>query len=98
MKRGVPASVLLLGVLATFALFLVWPIWQVISVAFVGIPTAGQSQGFTLGYFAAIFLDADLRWGLINSATIAIAVTLLAVGISVHLALLSVRHEFVAKR
>ena len=84
-------------VLGIFAVFLIWPIWQIVRVAFIGIPTDGQSTVFTLGYFKHIFLDPVLRRGLINSAAIAICVTILCTVITLPLAMLSVRTEFTGK-
>src|SRR5258705_3412232 len=92
--RKLCSLLLLLLVLAIFAIFLLWPIWQVVRVAFVGVPTQGEQTGFTLGYFKAIFLDADLRRGLLNSAAIAVGVTVLCTLISLPLAMLSVRCDF----
>src|SRR5439155_9905742 len=64
---------------------------------FFGIPAAGQPSGFTLGYLKAIFLDADLRRGLLNSAAIAVAVTIVCMAIGVPLAMLSVKFDFAGK-
>jgi iron(III) transport system permease protein len=96
MRRGT-SYFLLAIVLAIFALFLLWPIYQVVRVGFFGIPVDGQAAGFTLGYFAAIFRDDDLRGGLFNSGLIAVCVTILCTLISVPLALLSVRFDFRGK-
>jgi len=95
--RRTGSYLLLALVLAIFAVFLLWPIYQVVRVAFFGVGTDAGSGGFTLGYFKAIFLDADLRQGLINSALIAIGVTIVCIFISVPLALLSVRYDFRGK-
>ena len=93
MRRN--GSYLLLAlVLIVFAVFLLWPIYQVVSVAFFGV---GADADFTLGYFRAIFLDADLRQGLLNSALIAIGVTAVCMLISIPLAVLSVRYDFRGK-
>jgi len=78
------------------ALFLLWPIWQVLRVAFFGVPNSGNA-GFTFGYFEEILLNDDLRGGLFNAAGIAICVTALCTIISVPLALLSVRYDFRGK-
>ena len=97
MRRPI-AWLLLAFILAIFALFLLWPIVLVVRVGFFGIPAPGQPpQGFTLDYLKAIFLDADLRRGLLNSAGIAIAVTAVCMLISVPLAVLSVRFDFAGK-
>lgn len=96
MRRGT-SYLLLAAVIAVFAVFLLWPIFQVVRVAFVGVPAEGQTQSFTLGYFKAIFLDPDLRRGIFNSAAIAVAVTCLCMLISVPLAMLSVRYDFFGK-
>jgi len=58
--RRTTSYLFLCVILLVFSIFLLWPIWQVVRVAFVGIPTQGQQTSFTLGYFKAIFLDADL--------------------------------------
>src|SRR3954470_22136790 len=97
MRSRAASWLLLIAVLAVFAIFLVWPVVVILRVGFFGIPTAGQPGGFTLEYIKAIFLDHDLRRGLINSAMIAIAVTLLCTIISVPLALLSVKYDFPGK-
>lgn len=94
-----PISWLLLTlILAIFAMFLLWPIVLVVRVGFFGVPVPGQPpQGFTLAYLNAIFLDPDLRQGLLNSAGIAIAVTAVCMLISIPLAVLSVRFDFAGK-
>jgi iron(III) transport system permease protein len=69
----------------------------ILRVGFFGIPTGGQSGGFTLTYVKAIFLDPALRRGLLNSAMIAVAVTIVCALVSVPLALLSVKYDFRGK-
>src|SRR4051794_4981549 len=68
-----------------FAIFLGWPIVQVVRV------------GISPAYIAAVFKDASLRQGLINSLSIAVLVTLVCLAISVPLAMLSVRFDFRGK-
>ena len=63
MRRGT-SYFLLAAVLAIFAIFLLWPIFQVLRVAFVGVPAEAQPQSFTLGYFKAIFLETVASVGL----------------------------------
>src|SRR4051794_14000836 len=83
--------------LAIFAIFLGWPIIQVVRVGFQGIPSEGKPAPFTLAYVAAVFKDPSLRQGLINSLTIAVLVTFTCLLISIPLAMLSVRYDFRGK-
>src|SRR3954467_9617013 len=84
-------------IILIFAIFLAWPIVQVVRVGFQGIRVEGKSAPFTLAYLAAVFKDESLRQGLINSLTIAVLVTLVCLLISVPLAMLSVRYDFRGK-
>jgi iron(III) transport system permease protein len=97
MTRLLRQSLLLLVILALFAAFLLWPIFQTVRVGLQGVPINGQYGPFTLAYLAAVFQDPLLRHGLLNSATIAICVTTLCTIISVPLALLSRRYDFHGK-
>jgi iron(III) transport system permease protein len=97
MRSRAASWFLLTLVLAVFAVFLLWPVVVIVRVGFFGIPTANQAGGFTLDYVRAIFLDHDLRRGLLNSALIAVAVTMVCTIISVPLALLSVKYDFAGK-
>lgn len=83
----------MLLILAVFGVFLIWPIAQVVHVGFTGL----DGGGFTFGYVLSIFQDHSLRQGLINSALIAVSVTLLCTAIAVPLAMMSVRLDFWGK-
>src|SRR5579871_493893 len=72
-----------------FAVFLIWPILQIVKTGFTR-----TSGGFTFEYFVLIFQDETLVLGLRNGAIVAILVTLLTVIASLPLAMLSVRHTF----
>ncbi|HEY1687026.1 MAG TPA: iron ABC transporter permease [Tepidisphaeraceae bacterium] len=72
---------------AFFGVFLIWPIAQGISAAFV------RHDQFTLEYFQLIFHDPVLMRGLLNSALVAIAVTVLCLLLSLPLAMV-MRYEF----
>src|SRR6266850_6624906 len=72
-----------------FAVFLVWPIIQIVAVGF-----RSKSGGFTLNYVYLIFKDHVLLRGLLNAMLVAGLVALVALLISLPLAVLSVRFEF----
>src|SRR5204863_8358305 len=90
-------SIFLSLILLIFAICLAWPILRVVHVGFEGIGPDGKPAGFTFAFVAAVFKDASLRRGLLNSFMIAILVTLVCFLISVPLALLSVRFDFRGK-
>ena len=94
MTRRLYGGLLLSLVLLLFAAFLLWPIWRVLRVGLFGF---AATDGFTLAYVQHVFLDPVLREGLINSVLIAVSVTTLTLAISVPLALLSVRYDFIGK-
>ena len=85
-------------IIAIFAVFLGWPIYQTIRVGFLGVPAADGRYGtFTLAYVLAIFKDPLLTWGLIHSLMIALAVTAACTVISVPLAILARQYDFYGK-
>jgi iron(III) transport system permease protein len=84
-------------ILLLFAVFLGWPIVQVVRVGFTGIPVEGKSAPFTFAYIAAVFRDESLRRGLLNSLLIAFLVTFVCLLISIPLSILSVRYDFRGK-
>ena len=83
-------------VLLLFGVFLVWPVWTVISTG-LGLTTPGVKLASVGAYLAAVFQDQQFRMGAINSALIAALVTVCCVAISVPLALLNRRYEFPGK-
>jgi iron(III) transport system permease protein len=93
--RNARHNLLFAFILILFAVFLLWPIGRVLRVAFFGLPES--TDGFTLLYIKAIFLDSELRGGLINASLIAILVTFTCTAISVPLAILSSRYNFRGK-
>lgn len=85
-----PSHVMLTAALYVFfAVFLIWPIAQVVRSGF-------QSPGgeFTLAYVRLIFQDPVLVQGLINATLIAVVTTLVTLAIALPLAVLSVRYQF----
>jgi len=85
------------AVLLLFGLFLLWPVWTVISTG-LGLSTPGVKLASVGAYLAAVFQDQQFRMGAINSAVIAALVTLCCVAITVPLALLNRRFEFPGKK
>ncbi|HEX2971435.1 MAG TPA: hypothetical protein VHP11_03835, partial [Tepidisphaeraceae bacterium] len=90
-RRSWPwGHLVLMGLLLLFfAVFLIWPIGQVVATGFIS-----KDGGFTLSYVRLIFRDPMLVRGLINAAMIAGAVTGVSLLIALPLASLSVRYEF----
>ena len=82
--RSNPVQLTLAALLfAFFAVFLVWPILQVVAGGFVR-----PGGGVTVGYVALVFQDPVLRGGLLNAVLIAVLVTALSLLISMPLAVL----------
>jgi iron(III) transport system permease protein len=90
--RNWRAYLLFLFLLVIFGIFLLWPIARVLQSAFFG-----KDGKFTLAFVAAVFRDHEFRRGLLNSAGIAVCVTLLSAIISIPLAVMSVRLDFRGK-
>jgi iron(III) transport system permease protein len=98
MLRLIRQYFLLLIVVAIFAIFLGWPIYQTVRVGFQGVADNGVGYGKpTLAFVAAVFADPLLRDGLLHSVFIAVCVTSLCAVLSVPLALLSRRFDFMGK-
>ena len=88
----------LLLIIAVFATFLGWPIYQTVRVGFLGVANKdGSYGGFTLQYVLAIFKDPLLTWGLVHSLMIAVAVTSICTLISVPLAIIARNYDFYGK-
>jgi len=91
--RAKPLHVGLAAVLYVFfAVFLIWPIIQIVAVGF-----RNKSGGFTLAYVQLIFRDHVLLAGLGNALLVAVLTSLVALAISIPLAILSTRYEFVGR-
>src|SRR5438093_2980025 len=76
----------LILIASMFAIFLLWPIAHVVKI------------GLRFDILLAVFRDDSLRRGLINSALIAVAVTVLCTIIALPLAVLAVRYDFAGKK
>ncbi len=88
--RAKPSHVLMAVLLyAFFAVFLIWPIVQVVSSGFLR-----RDGTFTLRYLSLVFQDPSLVRGLINATGVAVGVTFVTLLVSLPLAVLSVRYDF----
>jgi iron(III) transport system permease protein len=76
-----------------FAVFLFWPVIQIVRTGF-----ADKSGGLTLQYVRLIFADPVLLRGLLNATIVALLVTASTLLLSLPLAILSVRYEFPGRR
>jgi iron(III) transport system permease protein len=76
-----------------FAIFVLWPIGQVVSSGIIR-----RGHGFTLEYIRLIFSDPVLVAGFIHAGVVAITVTAFSLAISLPLAVLSVRYEFPGRK
>jgi iron(III) transport system permease protein len=84
------------AVLILFCVFLLWPVWSVISTG-LGLSTPGVELQSVGAYLGAVFQDQQFRTGIANSAVIAVLVTVCCAAISIPLALLNRRFEFPGK-
>jgi iron(III) transport system permease protein len=84
------------AVLILFGVFLLWPVWSVISTG-LGLSTPGVRLQSVAAYLGAVFQDQQFRTGIANSAVIAALVTVCCAAISIPLALLNRRFEFPGK-
>src|SRR5689334_13957684 len=92
MRRYFP-NLIMIALLAVFAVFLIYPIWLTVAGGF-----KGKNGGVTLYHILSIFRDPSLRDGLVHSFVIAVGTTLLCLIIALPLAVLSVKFDFPGKR
>jgi iron(III) transport system permease protein len=76
-----------------FAVFLIWPVWQIVATGF-----RHKDGSLTFHYISLVFRDPVLRAGLWNATGIAVAVTGVSLLIALPLAVLSVRYEFAGRK
>lgn len=81
--------VLALLLIAFFAVFLIWPIFNVVITGF-----QTRDGRFTLDYLGLVVSNPVLLRGLLNSTLVAVCTTALTLVIALPLAILAVRYEF----
>ena len=91
--RRTPQHFMMIGLLAFFAAFLIYPIWLTVQGGFIG-----HDNNFTLYHVGMVFADPALREGLRNSFGIAVCTTLLTLLIALPLAVLSAKFDFPGKK
>jgi len=88
--QAAPVHVMLtVALYAFFAVFLIWPIVQVVRAGF-----ASTDGRFTLAYVRLIFQDPVLVMGLVNATLIAVVTTAVTLAMCLPLAVLSVKYAF----
>ena len=91
-RRSITPYLLLAGLLAIFAAFLIYPIWLTIYSGF-----ESAEGGFTLYHVLDVFKDDATRRGLLNAFGIAIGTTALSLVIALPLPVLAARFDFPGK-
>ena len=91
-RRTLVPILLLIGLLAFFAAFLLYPIWLTIASGF-----EAEDGGLTLYHILDVFRDGSTRRGLFNALGIAFGTTILSLIIALPLAVLSARFDFRGK-
>ena len=91
-RRSLVPHLLLAGLFAFFAAFLLYPIWLTIASGF-----ESSDGGFTLYHVFDVFRDEASRRGLFNALGIAVATTILSFVIGLPLAILAARFDFRGK-
>ncbi len=95
MRSALP-HLISIGLLLCLAALLLLPVYQIVEAGLFR-EVAGRRE-FALDRFGQIFRDPDYREGLFNSVKVATATTALCLAMSVPLALINTRFEFVGKR
>jgi iron(III) transport system permease protein len=88
-RRSLPQALLMAGLLAVLAVFLLYPIWLTVRGGFIG--AGGRPTGH---HVLAVFADAGLRAGLVNAFVIAVCTTALSMMLALPLAVVSARCQF----
>jgi iron(III) transport system permease protein len=91
-RRSLVPHLLLAGLFAFFAAFLLYPIWLTIASGF-----ESSDGGFTLYHVFDVFRDEATRRGLFNALGIAVATTILSLIIGLPLAVLAAKFDFRGK-
>ncbi len=95
-SRALTQYLLLVGLLATLALTMLYPVWLIVRGGFVDDPVT--QTGFSLRHVGLVFRDGVLLEGLRNAFVVAFATTALSFLIGVPLAVFAVRCDFPFKR
>ena len=91
-RRNIPSRLVMVGLLAFFAIFLIYPIWLTVQGGF-----ESQNGGITFHHVLLVFEDPVLRDGFLNAVGIAVCTTLVCLVIALPLAILSAKYIFPCK-
>jgi len=88
-RRNIPSKLIMTGLFAFFAAFLIYPIWLTVQGGF-----ESRTGGFTMHHIWIVFEDPVLRNGFLNALGIAVCTTLVCLIIALPLATLAARYTF----
>ena len=88
-RRTLTPKIIMVGLFAFFAAFLLYPIWLTVQGGF-----EGRDGGFTLHHILTVFNDPVLFDGFLNAIGIAVGTTLVCLIIALPLATLAARYTF----
>ena len=91
-RRRLAPKLIMVGLFAFFAAFLLYPIWLTVQGGF-----ESRDGGFTLHHILTVFEDPVLRAGFLNALGIAVGTTLVCLIISLPLATLAAKYTFPLK-
>lgn len=91
-RRNIPTKLIMVGLFAFFAAFLLYPIWLTIQGGF-----ESENGGFTIHHIVTVFEDPVLLDGFLNALGIAVGTTFLCLIIALPLAVLSAKFIFPLK-
>ena len=91
-RRSLAPKLIMVGLLAFFAAFLLYPIWLTVQGGF-----ESRNGGFTIHHILTVFDDPVLRSGFLNAIGIAVGTTLVCLIIALPLATLAAKYTFPLK-
>ena len=91
-RRSLTPKLIMFGLFAFFAAFLLYPIWLTVQGGF-----ESRNGGFTIHHILTVFDDPVLRTGFLNAIGIAVGTTIVCLIIALPLATLAAKYTFPLK-